>query len=215
MRPQPGGQKRVDSHTSSSHHEFTGNTQHSPRNGFNRLLRALPGVPGLLATVAERNCFHRLDTSVGVSGPHDFAVRLGYLRLWHHPRPPHPNPAFVTFAKHPSVGWDKVRYRGDCYFCKSEYFFTRDWTGQITLIRFRKLVFTCKSNRVPDGPGTQHRPLPHGEEAPLRRLEPSGTVHLHPSRRRARARLLRMRSADEASGAMARALNTAAVSVRP
>jgi hypothetical protein len=54
MHPQPGGQKGVDSHTSSSHHEITGNTQHSPRNGFNRLFRALPGEPGLFATVAGR-----------------------------------------------------------------------------------------------------------------------------------------------------------------
>jgi hypothetical protein len=34
MRPQPGGQKGVDSHTSNSHHGHTGNTRHSPRNGF-------------------------------------------------------------------------------------------------------------------------------------------------------------------------------------
>jgi hypothetical protein len=34
-----------------SHHGHTGNTRHSPRNGFNKLLRALPGEPGFLATV--------------------------------------------------------------------------------------------------------------------------------------------------------------------
>src|ERR1700692_1445458 len=62
-------------HTSSSHHGHTGNTRHSPRNGFNKLLRALPGEPGLFATVASGYRFRRLDTSVGVSGPHDFAVR--------------------------------------------------------------------------------------------------------------------------------------------
>jgi hypothetical protein len=45
------------------------------RNGFNKLLRALPGEPGFLATVASGYRFRRLDTSVGVSGPHDFAVR--------------------------------------------------------------------------------------------------------------------------------------------
>jgi hypothetical protein len=45
------------------------------RNGFNKLLRALPGEPGLFATVASGYRFRRLDTSVGVSGPHDFAVR--------------------------------------------------------------------------------------------------------------------------------------------
>jgi hypothetical protein len=26
-----------------SHHEYAGNTRHSPRNGFNGFLRALPG----------------------------------------------------------------------------------------------------------------------------------------------------------------------------
>jgi hypothetical protein len=33
-RPQPGGQKRVEVLTSSSHHGHTGITRHSPRNGF-------------------------------------------------------------------------------------------------------------------------------------------------------------------------------------
>ncbi len=40
------------------------------------MLRALPGVPGLIASVA-RECVHGLDPSVGRSGPHDLAVRLG------------------------------------------------------------------------------------------------------------------------------------------
>ena len=39
------------------------------------LLRALPGAPGFLATVACGIIFRKLDTSVAVSGPHDFAVR--------------------------------------------------------------------------------------------------------------------------------------------
>jgi hypothetical protein len=39
------------------------------------LFRALPGVPGLIATVAC-GITRKLDTSVGVSGPHDFAVRI-------------------------------------------------------------------------------------------------------------------------------------------
>jgi len=34
MHPQPGGQKRVDSRTSSSHHEFIGNTRHSRTQWF-------------------------------------------------------------------------------------------------------------------------------------------------------------------------------------
>ena len=38
------------------------------------LFRTLPGVPGLLATVI-RELLRELDTSVGVPGPHGFAVR--------------------------------------------------------------------------------------------------------------------------------------------
>ena len=40
-----------------------------------RLIRVLLGVPGLLATVACRIITCKLDSSVGGSGPHDFAVR--------------------------------------------------------------------------------------------------------------------------------------------
>jgi hypothetical protein len=39
------------------------------------LLRALLGEPGLFATVVSEIASTNLDTSVGVSGPHDFAVR--------------------------------------------------------------------------------------------------------------------------------------------
>ena len=45
-------------------------------NGFNGFLRALPGEPGLLSPSPARSSPHRLDISVGISGPHDFAVRL-------------------------------------------------------------------------------------------------------------------------------------------
>jgi hypothetical protein len=55
------------------------------RNGFNGLLRALPGDRALLPpSFADmqpvrarlgRHAFRKLDTSVGASGPHDFAVR--------------------------------------------------------------------------------------------------------------------------------------------
>jgi hypothetical protein len=45
-------------------------------NGFNSFLRALPGEPGFLATVIPKKlASQELDTSVGMSGPHDFAVR--------------------------------------------------------------------------------------------------------------------------------------------
>ena len=74
-----------------SHHGHTGITRHSPRNGFTAY-SALSLVTGL-------SCHHRLadhparlDASVGASGPHDFAVRLGAIRQERrrvHRIPPH------------------------------------------------------------------------------------------------------------------------------
>jgi len=40
----------------------------------------LSPVTGLFCHRHQRNCFRQLDTSVGVSGPHDFAVRLSAVR---------------------------------------------------------------------------------------------------------------------------------------
>jgi hypothetical protein len=64
-----------------SHHGHTGNTRHSPRNGFNGFLRALPGDRALLPPSPAKVAFRKLDASVGASGPHDFAVRVGAVRL--------------------------------------------------------------------------------------------------------------------------------------
>jgi hypothetical protein len=55
----------------------------SLRNGL-RLIRDLPGAPGFLATIAHDAFASARDTSVGVSGPHDFAVRPDCAR----PAPP-------------------------------------------------------------------------------------------------------------------------------
>jgi hypothetical protein len=62
--------------TRASHHGHTGNTRHSPRNGFNGFLRALPGDRACLPPSPAKVAFRELDASVGASGPHDFAVRL-------------------------------------------------------------------------------------------------------------------------------------------
>ena len=48
-----------------------------------------PGT-GLFCPRHWRNFFRQLNTSVGVSGPHDFAVRFKRIRLLRHQRPPHP-----------------------------------------------------------------------------------------------------------------------------
>src|ERR1700747_1024207 len=75
-----------------SHHGHTGITRHSPRDGFNGFLRALPGEPGFLATVAYGSSSDKLDISVGISGPHDFAVRETHARQARVSRPSHPAP---------------------------------------------------------------------------------------------------------------------------
>ena len=86
--------------------------RHSLRNGL-RLIRDLPGVPGLLASVTCEFITRKLDPSVGGPGPHDFAVRgtpsspKGFAGLGRHssvdaPRPSHPRATFVTIAIRPS-----------------------------------------------------------------------------------------------------------------
>jgi len=51
--------------TARKQHRYRRNNRHSLRNGFNGLLRALPGVPGLLATVALRNVPQDLTPASG------------------------------------------------------------------------------------------------------------------------------------------------------
>jgi hypothetical protein len=74
-------------HTSNNEH--TGITRHSRTQWFYDLLRALPGDRAVLPpSPADRLCLspvgptqlRKLDTSVGVSGPHDFAVRNNIAR---------------------------------------------------------------------------------------------------------------------------------------
>jgi hypothetical protein len=77
-----------------SHHRFSRIIRHSLRDGFNGILRALPGEPGFLAPIAARFVSAKLDTSVGVPGPHDFAVRIGIARLARPTRPSHPRLTF-------------------------------------------------------------------------------------------------------------------------
>ena len=63
-----------------SHHGHTEITRHSPRNGFNGFLLALPGDRALLPPSPAKVLFRELDASVGASGPHDFAVRVSAVR---------------------------------------------------------------------------------------------------------------------------------------
>ena len=104
-----------------SHHGHTGITRHSPRNGFNGFLRALPGDRACLSPSSAVS--RRLDAGVEASGPHDFAVRVSAARLRF--LEPEPNsapgaaastasrPASVTIASRPSEGRDGEGYIAD------------------------------------------------------------------------------------------------------
>jgi hypothetical protein len=66
-------------------------------------------VTGLVATIAGGNTnFHRLDASVGASGPHDFAVRVSTFRHARCTRPPHPVPD-VRDDREPPLTWERDR----------------------------------------------------------------------------------------------------------
>jgi hypothetical protein len=74
-----------------------------PARWFYGFLRDLLGEPGFLATVAAQcEALTRVDISVGISGPHDFAVRFGPRSSHAQKHPPHPAPTFVTIAIRPS-----------------------------------------------------------------------------------------------------------------
>jgi len=56
----------------------------------------------------RRDAKHRrqLDTCLGVSGPHDFAVRVDIARLATSTRPSHPAPRFVTIGRNVPLSRD-------------------------------------------------------------------------------------------------------------
>ena len=96
-----------------SHHGHAGNTRHSPRNGFNGFLRALPGDRACLPPSSAKVAFRQLDASVGASGPHDFAVREQSHSSFDVAASTASRPASVTIAKRPSGGRDGRGYIAD------------------------------------------------------------------------------------------------------
>src|SRR3954462_6511732 len=127
MRPQPRMQnKKAYEH---SHHGHTGVTRHSPRNGFNGFLRALPSDRAFLPlspaeistslTPASGRQDH--TTSPSASAPF-VSSTAGVHRI--------PRPTFVTTAKRPSL-WarDGGSSRFDLPEAKAECFFKQGWTA--------------------------------------------------------------------------------------
>ena len=97
------------------------------RGWFLRLISRSPRGPGFFAPVASAMRKHRrqLDTSVGASGPHDFAVRglhrssLGATASTASP------PALMTLRNAPLSGQDGASCRNDLPDGLSEIFFSR------------------------------------------------------------------------------------------
>jgi hypothetical protein len=92
-------------HLKKNAHEHTGSAETlrpSLRNGFTAY-SALSPVTGFVATVAYGIVFRKLDTSIGVSGPHDFAVSFSFAR----PRAIGAHDAAASIAS-------RLAFRDDC-----------------------------------------------------------------------------------------------------
>ena len=157
MRPQPRVQnKKAHEH---SHHGHTGITRHSPRNGFNGFLRALPGDRACLPPSPAEVDFRELDASVGASGPHDFAVRIRRRSSIAPPASTASRPASVTIASRPSVGRDGGRYRFDLGQAESGIFLRKGLDRQSTDLPVGQISRPIRrSSKSYRRPGTRSTP---------------------------------------------------------
>jgi len=96
---------------------------------------------GLSCHRRSRLIIRKLDTSVGVSGPHDFAVRISAARLATPSRPSHPAPNVRDDAYAPLVSARRGKESPISEKTKAKYFYAKDWTTQITLKCFMKSCF--------------------------------------------------------------------------
>jgi hypothetical protein len=121
-------------------------TRHPRTQWFYGLCRALPGDRAFLSPSPVRNVF--LTNLTPASRRQDHTILPSASKALSSEAPPAAtasSPASVTIAIRPLSGVDGGGYKLICDFGKSEYFFEWDWTGQITLIRLRKLDFRRKS----------------------------------------------------------------------
>ena len=116
-----------------------------PRATVLTLIRTLLGAPGLLATVIRgtRNAPHRgFDTSVGVSGPYDFASASRAVRPTASTRPSHPALNTRDDREAPlliEAGCEQGALISEK--TKAEYFSPQGWTAVMRLRRLAKSAF--------------------------------------------------------------------------
>ena len=86
---------------------------------------------------------HALDTCLGVSGPHDFAVRFDIARPTISTRPSHPAPNTRDDREAPLFSGTGRRELVEmiCPTGITKYFSQQDWTAQISLNPLAKLDF--------------------------------------------------------------------------
>jgi hypothetical protein len=123
-----------------SHHGHTGNTRHSPRNGFNGFLHALPGdracLPPSLAdcsanlTPASGRQDHTTSPSASAPFVCVFRPKTQLRRCCRVHRIP--CPTFVTIAKRPSVGRDGGSSKSDLGVRRSRIFFAEGLDSQMS-----------------------------------------------------------------------------------
>jgi hypothetical protein len=115
-----------------------------PRAMVYGFLRALPGDQDLLTPSSADNSTdltptsRRQDHTTSPSTSAALVLRASASIA--------SNPAFVTLRNAPPWGGCDA-CSSEFQNCKAKYFCQRDWTTQITLMSFGKLVFTCKSKR--------------------------------------------------------------------
>jgi hypothetical protein len=99
-----------EKNTRVSHHGHAGNARHSPRDGFNGFLRALPGDRALLSPSPAKISFADLTPASGRQDHTTSPSARVRSRQSRTSRPSHPAPTFVTIAKRPFVwaGWRRI-----------------------------------------------------------------------------------------------------------
>ena len=117
-----------------SHHGHTGNTRHSPRNGFNGLYRALPGDRAFLPPSPLRSLL--LKSLTPASGRQDHTtspsagkrIRLVCCRVH---RIPHPTSVTMRNAP-PEGGGMGLDIHLICISEKQKYFWCGGWTANLS-----------------------------------------------------------------------------------
>ena len=144
VRPQP---RVVVENTRVSHHGHTRNTRHSPRNGFNGVLRARPGDRASLPpSPAQRVSVVAKLMSASGHQAHTTSPSASPARLSRQKRPSHPRPTFRDDRDTPLLGG---RGRGGlvemiCPSAQGEIFAGGTGLGrQITQVAGRELQPTC------------------------------------------------------------------------